>query len=94
MPLVVLPGSGINPTTVGPLVEELLPYGLEEIHLSAGGWVASAMEYRHEGMGMGVGGEGEWGIWRTNKETVREVRAIVDSIQRQFQQSQVESGCA
>ncbi len=29
-------------------------------------------------MGMGVGGEGEWGVWRTSEEKVRAVRAIVD----------------
>ncbi|KAK7695076.1 hypothetical protein QCA50_002266 [Cerrena zonata] len=91
IPLAILPGSGINPTTVGPLVQELLSYGLEEIHLSAGGWVPSIMEYKPEGMGMGVGGEGEWGIWRTNEETVKEVRLIVDKIQQQFHD---ESGCA
>ena len=29
-------------------------------------------------MGMGVGGDGEWGIWRTTEEVVRTVRRIVD----------------
>ena len=93
-PLVILPGSGINPVTVGSLVQELLPWGLNEIHLSAGGWVPGAMEYRPGGMGMGVGGEGEWGIWRTSEEIVRQVRTIVDDAQRQLHHGQVESGCA
>ena len=50
---------------------------MEEIHLSGGGWIESEMKYRPEGMGMGVGA-GEWGIWRTREEVVREVRRIAD----------------
>lgn len=76
--LVVLPGSGINPHTVQQLLAALLPYGLTEIHLSAGGWMPSDMQFRREGMGMGVGGEGEWGVWRTREDTVRAVRKIVE----------------
>lgn len=75
----ILPGSGINPKTVGVVLDALLPLGLREIHLSAGGWVSSEMAHKPEGMGMGVGGEGEWGIWRTKEETVREVRRTVDA---------------
>ncbi|KAI9060511.1 hypothetical protein FKP32DRAFT_1655802 [Trametes sanguinea] len=80
----VLVGSGINAQTVGPLLEELLPCGLREIHLSAGGWIPSAMEFRREGMGMGVGGEGEWAIWRTSEEKVRAVREVVDKAWSEF----------
>lgn len=74
----ILPGSGINPKTIGTILDVLLPMGLREVHLSAGGWVPSEMVHRPEGMGMGVAGEGEWGIWRTKEETVREVRHAVD----------------
>lgn len=37
------------------------------------------MQFRKDGMGMGVGGRGEWGIWRTSEEIVREVRKAVDA---------------
>ena len=74
----ILVGSGVNARTVGPLLKELLPCGLREIHLSGGGWVPSEMEFRREGMGMGVGGDGEWGVWRTDEEKIREVRRLVD----------------
>ncbi|EIW64169.1 uncharacterized protein TRAVEDRAFT_100761, partial [Trametes versicolor FP-101664 SS1] len=67
----VLVGSGINAHTVDPLLKELLPCGLREVHLSGGGWVPSEMEFQREGMGMGVGGEGEWGLWRTSEDKVR-----------------------
>ncbi|KAI0640074.1 copper homeostasis CutC domain-containing protein [Trametes polyzona] len=74
----ILVGSGINAHTVGPLLAELLPCGLREVHLSAGGWIPSEMEFRREDMGMGVGGEGEWSVWRTSEDKVRAVRELVD----------------
>ncbi|TBU40016.1 copper homeostasis CutC domain-containing protein [Dichomitus squalens] len=80
----ILVGSGVNAQTIGPLLKELLPCGLREVHLSGGSWVASEMEFRRPQMGMGVGGDGEWGIWRTSEERVREVRSIVDAAWEQF----------
>ena len=74
----ILIGSGINPRTVGPLLNELLPCGLREVHLSGGGWTPSNTEFRREGMGMGVGGDGEWAVWRTSEDNVRAVREAVD----------------
>ncbi|KAH9849216.1 copper homeostasis CutC domain-containing protein [Lenzites betulinus] len=74
----VLVGSGVNAHTVEPLLAELLPCGLREVHLSGGGWVPSDMEFRRDGMGMGVCGDGEWGVWRTSEEKVRAVRELVD----------------
>lgn len=70
----ILPGSGIDPDTVGPILDSLLPHGLQEIHLSGGSWIESGMEFRKEGMGMG-----EWAIWSTNEEKVRRVRQVTDA---------------
>ncbi|KAI0078853.1 hypothetical protein K474DRAFT_1690101 [Panus rudis PR-1116 ss-1] len=84
IPLTIMPGSGINQQTVGPLLEELLPLGLQEVHLSAGGWLPSGMRHRPEGMEMGIPGEGEWAIWQTDEHSVRAVREAVDN----FLQSQ------
>ncbi|KZT08725.1 uncharacterized protein LAESUDRAFT_52045 [Laetiporus sulphureus 93-53] len=74
----ILPVSGINASTVKPLLDALLPT-LSEIHLSAGRWIPSKMEYHRDGMGMGIE-DGEWAVWRTSEEHVREVRRIVDSM--------------
>ncbi|KAA1468133.1 hypothetical protein DENSPDRAFT_373174 [Dentipellis sp. KUC8613] len=74
----ILPGAGINPRTARALLDALLPYGLTELHLSGGGWIDGAMKYRREGMGMGAGGPSEWGIWKTDREVIAEVRRIVD----------------
>ncbi|KAI1793089.1 copper homeostasis CutC domain-containing protein [Ganoderma leucocontextum] len=82
----ILVGSGVNGHTIGPLLEELLPCGLREVHLSGGAWVASEMEFRRSGLGMGVGGDGEWGIWRTSEERIKEVRAIADAVWKEFEE--------
>ena len=76
--LAILPGSGINETTAQSLLDATLPHCMDQLHLSAGEWVQGHMQLRKEGMGMGVGGSGDWGIWRTNATTVRAVRKIVD----------------
>lgn len=72
----ILPGSGINISTIPILCEALLPRGLKEIHLSGGKWIDGRSAYRPDGMGMG-----DWNIWRTDEEAIRKVRNFVDSIQ-------------
>jgi copper homeostasis protein len=61
----------------------LLPYGLQEIHLSGGSWIEGEMAYKREGMGMGVG-KGEWGVWRTSEQQIREVRLIADAAWQEY----------
>ncbi|KAG0707437.1 copper homeostasis CutC domain-containing protein [Suillus ampliporus] len=75
----ILPGSGINSSTVGALCQALLPHGLREVHMSGGHWVDGASIWRRDGMGMGIGGAGEWGIWRTNGSAVCAVKDIINS---------------
>jgi copper homeostasis protein len=78
----ILPGSGINPTTVNTVLVALLPLGLQEIHLSGGQWEDGSMSHRPEGMGMGVESprESQWGVWRSQECNVREVRLITDQL--------------
>lgn len=81
-PITILPGSGINPNTVQILVVILLRVGLKEIHLSAGDFVESEMQYRKrtgmedpDATGMGMG---EWKVWKTDERIVRQMRSIID----------------
>jgi copper homeostasis protein len=81
-PIIILPGSGISPNTVQILVAILLRVGLKEIHLSAGRFVESEMQYRKrvgredtEAIGMGMG---DWKVWKTDEDMVRQMRAIID----------------
>lgn len=41
------------------------------------------MQFRKDGMGMGLGGLGEWEIWRTDPDIVREVKQIAKDSLRQ-----------
>lgn len=82
--LTILPGSGINSKTVPEILSRLLPLGLKEIHLSGGQWVPNNMAFKRPDMGMGFGGESDWGIWRTQTDEVREVRRIVDEMLAEF----------
>jgi len=74
----ILVGSGVNTNTIRSIVTLLLPFGLREVHMSGGAWTDGGMEFRPNGMGMGVGGEQDWAIWRTNEEAVWQVRQIID----------------
>ncbi|KAJ7040290.1 copper homeostasis protein cutC [Mycena alexandri] len=87
----VLPGSGINSDSVGPLLDALLPQGLMELHLSGGGWEESAMVHRKDGLGMGVGA-GEWGVWVTSEAKVRAVRRFADAVWKEYAGSMEEAG--
>jgi copper homeostasis protein len=77
-PLVIVPGSGIGPTTVVHILDALLPVGLRELHLSGGRWIDGGMIFRREGMTMGGGGPGEWGVWQTDANVIAQVRRLID----------------
>jgi copper homeostasis protein len=77
-----MPGSGVGGQTIGQFLQRLLPLGLKEIHMSGGSWVEGKMVFRREGFGMGVGGNGEWGVWRTDTDRIREVRQHIDRVSR------------
>jgi len=77
----IMPGSGLNATTLPPILHALIPLGVREVHLSGGGWrPGGATEFRREGMGMGAGGEHEWSVWKTSEENVRAARKVCDTI--------------
>ena len=73
-----MPGSGINQDTVTPVVQELLPKGLREIHLSSGKWRDSKMQVRREGMNFGASVEHEWSVWGVDRKRLQRVRAAAD----------------
>ncbi|KAI9444532.1 copper homeostasis CutC domain-containing protein [Lactarius indigo] len=76
---VILPGAGINPRSIHRVLDDLLPYGLREIHMSGGRWTESEMVHRPEGMGMGASIQNDWGIWLADGNAIREVRNIADN---------------
>lgn len=82
--LTILLGSGINSKTVPEILSRLLPLGLREIHLSGGQWISNDIAFKRLDMGMGFGGESDWGIWRTQTDEIREVRKIVNEMLAEF----------
>jgi copper homeostasis protein len=82
--LTIMPGSGINSTTLPPLLKALLPLGLREIHLSGGKMVPSSMSFRRDGMGMGAAENGEWVLWCTQEDEILKVRAIADTMWKEY----------
>jgi len=86
--LSILPGSGISPTTLPPLLDMLLELGLTQVHLSGSSWIEPQDLTPHDsirkgGMGMGaVLDESDevkvWGILRTDEEKVRRIKKIAD----------------
>ncbi|KAJ7651626.1 copper homeostasis CutC domain-containing protein [Mycena polygramma] len=81
--LTILPGSGINADTVGPVLNALLPRGVMELHLSGGSWVEGGMLLRTPGLGMGIGDK-EWSVWVTDEAKVRSVRQCADTLWAEY----------
>ncbi|KAF8167388.1 copper homeostasis CutC domain-containing protein [Crassisporium funariophilum] len=82
--LTIMPGSGINSQSLPKVLEALLPLGLREIHMSGGKWFPGDMLFHREGMGMGIGSESEWGVWRTQEEEVGKARHCADAIWNEY----------
>ncbi|KAF5323378.1 hypothetical protein D9611_005591 [Ephemerocybe angulata] len=76
--LTIMPGGGVNRNSITTIVQQLLPRGLREIHLSGGRWNSSAMQFKREGMGFGASVEREWAVWATSKKEVYRVREAAD----------------
>lgn len=81
--ITIMPGSGVNSKTIRALLEALLPYDLDDVHLSGGRWIEGNMMHRRPDMGMGTGKETEWNSWRTDEEEIRSVRRISDEVWRE-----------
>ncbi|PPQ78941.1 hypothetical protein CVT25_002392 [Psilocybe cyanescens] len=74
--LTIMPGSGINNNTLPALMNQLLPLGLKEVHLSGGQWIPGDMVFKRAGMGMGIDQDTEWKVWRTQKDEIRKARDV------------------
>lgn len=73
----IIVGGGVNPWTIGAILDVLLSRGLQEIHMSGGSWRQSAVIHSPEGIPMGLDGH-EWDVWGTLEDSVRKVRTVAD----------------
>lgn len=68
-------GSGVN----ADVIRELQPKtGATAFHMSGKVTMDSEMEYRREGVNMGLPSLSEYEIWRTDEEAVRRARQVLD----------------
>lgn len=72
----IMPGGGVSAGTI----RELIPAtGATSYHMSGKVVLDSGMTYRRQEVSMGVPGMGEYEIFRTSKEKVREAREVLDA---------------
>lgn len=75
----ILAGAGIDAAAI----RELAPYtGITAFHMSGKTVRASRMEYRREGINMGLPSMSEFEIWRTDEQKVKEAREALDACMR------------
>ena len=73
----VLIGAGVNARVIGTL-RQRLP-GARAFHMSGKTLVESGMQFRREGVPMGLPGLDEWHIQQTDAQAVRAARNVLDS---------------
>lgn len=67
----ILAGAGINPD----VIEQLIQYAdVTSFHMSGKRVIDSRMEFRREGVPMGIPGLSEYDIWMTDKELIRQAK--------------------
>jgi len=73
--IIVMPGCGVNPETLGPLAEKT---GAREYHSAAQAFRKSGMQHRNPNVSMGgIEGVDEYGIVTVNPELVRAMAGIL-----------------
>ena len=78
--LTIMPGSGVNASTLPSLIKTLLPLGLKEIHMSGGKWIPNGMTFKNYGMGMGSDNDTEWCVYRTQEGEIRKAKDIANAM--------------
>ncbi|MBS6643034.1 MAG: copper homeostasis protein CutC [Clostridiaceae bacterium] len=70
----ILVGGGVNADVIRALIPET---GASSFHMSGKVILDSGMEYRKEGVSMGIPGIGEYERFRTDKEAIRKAKAVL-----------------
>ena len=72
--ITIMPGSGVKSTNIAALRERT---NANAYHLSAKGTVQSAMQFRREGVPMGLPGLDEWHIPQTSADNIRAAKTAL-----------------
>lgn len=73
----ILAGSGVNAENIPLLARET---GILSYHLSGKRTIPSRMQFRREGVPMGLPGFEEFALWQTDPDAVRRARQALDSL--------------
>ena len=74
----ILAGAGIKPA----VIEELAPCtGVSAFHMSGKKVIDSRMEFRREGVPMGIPGFSEFEVWQTSAESVSEAASVLRKLE-------------
>lgn len=76
----ILAGAGIGPDVIGELAACT---GVKAFHMSGKKVIDSRMEFRREGVPMGIPGFSEFEIWQTDSEKVREAAGVLRKLEAQ-----------
>lgn len=71
----IMAGSGVNVSTMACLMDEI---GARIFHMSGKEIVDSGMIYRKENVSMGIPGIGEYDIFRTREEEIRQAKKLME----------------
>lgn len=75
--ITLMAGAGVHAQVIWELYEKT---GIHAYHMSGKMVVPSAMEYRREGVPMGLPGISEFEVWRTDEEAIREAAAVLSKL--------------
>lgn len=75
----LLAGGGVCASSIPGLYRKA---GIRHFHLSAKSELDSRMKYRNPAVSMGVAGLSEYIIWQTDEKKVREVRSVLDELEK------------
>ena len=71
----ILVGAGVSPETI----EKLVPFtGAQAYHMSGKVTLESRMQFRRDGVSMGVPGFSEYEIWQTDADNIRRAVDVLE----------------
>ena len=73
----ILVGAGVSPANLPALAAETQAHAF---HLSGKQVLDSRMQFRREGVPMGLPGFSEFEVWQTSETTIRAARSVLDTL--------------
>lgn len=75
--ITIMAGAGVSARVIPKLYEKA---GIRTFHMSGKKVIPSKMNFRKEGVPMGLPGISEYEIWRTDEQTIRDARQVLSDL--------------